>query len=145
MVSAPIVTRWRGTTLPPRHIQQVEFELSPTTVFGGEENVLVARAVLRSDTAKYHITNVSSFLGVQTGDIVEAAIDVVAVDQRVLYVRSLHKEVRGIYEAWDTKPIDLSILNGFDVVFTCRVCGPNEGSMDSSIFHGLVRVSLAVI
>ena len=129
---------WRGG---PLATQQVDLHVQPVVVQGGdEEQVLVAtgRAVWSSPR---RVGLVGSFLGVQPGDEVEMAVDVVADDQRVLYARSIHKECRGIYDAWHYQPTFLEwVPEGVTVTVTCRVNGPNREGEMSALFEGLVRI-----
>ncbi len=50
----------------------------------------------------YRIVKVRSFIGFDAGTTAEAALDFV-VGGQTLHARSVHKETRGIYDAWDSE------------------------------------------
>lgn len=125
-------------------ILQVEFHVLPIVVQAGSEDyVLVSDGNFVASTP-YTPTLVSSFLGVQPGDQVELAVDILTGENMMLYNRSLHKEGWGIYDAWDhVKPLELS-SSKFHVTITCRVNGDNRDKLPQALFEGLVRLTLHV-
>jgi hypothetical protein len=129
---------WRGgadTT------QQVDLHLLPIVVHGGDEAGVLVATGRATWSAPRRVALVASFLGVQPGDEVEMAVDVVADDQRVLYARSIHKECRGIYDAWHYQPtFSAEVEGGVTATVTCRVNGPNREGAMSALFEGLVRI-----
>jgi hypothetical protein len=131
---------WRGN---PEGIQQLDLHLAPTVVYGGDESdVLVATGKVAWSSPRW-VLQAGSFLGVQPGDEVEMAVDVVSADQLALYNRSIHKEARGIYDAWHYAGVDLGeIRDGLTVTVTCRVNGVNREGAMHALFEGLVRVWL---
>lgn len=133
-----LIPLWRGN---PDGLQQLDFHLVPTVVYGGDEaDVLVAKGVCTWSHGRW-VVQVGSFLGVQPGDEVEMAVDVVAADGLVLYARSVHKECRGIYDAWHYASVNVGeVTGGFEVVVTCRVNGNNREGALHALFEGLVRV-----
>lgn len=125
--------------------RQIDFHQPVVVVLPGEAQVLVSKARWGCSEPLW-ISSISSFLGVQPGDEVEMAVDVVDTDtQDVLYSRSIHKETRGIYDAWD-RPLPVEVKSkGLEVVITCRVNGPNRDGLDQALFEGLVRVTFGEV
>jgi hypothetical protein len=135
-----MITRVRGNpNVGPR---QEEFHVTPIVVRGGDESyVLVEKGRVVYSTPQT-IIEISSFLGVMPGDIVEMAIDVVDLDNGlVLYTRSIHKEDYGIYDAWHSKVVDYD-TSGLEIVVTCRVNDVNRENKMEALFEGLVRIEV---
>lgn len=72
-----------------------------------------------------HITRIWSFIGVDQGDIGEFAIDLSSHGR--IYLRSLHKETIGIYDAWDFVDVNLTLEN-FTLITTAHATG-NSGNI----------------
>lgn len=129
---------WRGD---PAGAQQLDLHVQPTVVYGGSEDDVLVATGRASWSSPRRVARVDSFLGVQPGDEVEMAVDVTADSQVVLYTRSLHKECRGIYDAWDGYEMRWLLDGGVTVTVTCRVNGPNREGAMHALFEGLVRVT----
>lgn len=63
--------------------------------------------------AGQRITKVRTFFGVDRGNVVEAAIDVV-VNGYGLVSRSEHKETEGIYDAWKSETVSYVVARDTD-------------------------------
>lgn len=133
-----LTTHYRG----PQEDQQVDFHLRPTWVEGGDESLVLVASGEHVASEPFSVFEVSSFLGFMPGDEVEAAVDVVSADERVLYTRSLHKETRGIYDAWHKEQNIWVGVDRFKVTVTCRVNGPNRDGELKAFFEALVRIRL---
>lgn len=124
-----------------QHVVTVEPEL----VRGGDEEY-----VLRRDfavTVDGLVERIGSFLGVDTGDIVECHAEVVdALTGNRLYARSLHKETSAIFDAWDWQDIRPVRVKGLRVSLLCRVTGRNwtvytkRWNALTAYFHGQVVI-----
>jgi hypothetical protein len=110
--------------------RQIVVSVEPQLVKGGDESYVLRRSFDLEVPGQ--IWAIGSFLGLDTGDIVEAHAEVVQLATgRRLYARSLHKEAAGIYDAWDWRrmwagPDDLrDPVQAVRVSMLCRVTGRN--------------------
>lgn len=123
-------------------IKQIDFHVPPVVVKGGDEALVLVSKARHVSSSPFTVCEISSFLGVMPGDIVEIAVDVVSLDDGlVLYTRSIHKEDYGIYDAWHNKVMEYSVT-GIEVVMTCRVNDVNREDRMEALFEGLVRVEI---
>lgn len=132
---------------PLRKVQQVNIEVAPELVKGGDEALVLRREFeVELPGDKPALARVGSFLGVDTGDIVECHAEVSdpATGCRI-YARSLHKETAVIYDAWDWSMVDPPVrTRKVRVSLLCRVTGRNwtvftkRWNPLTAYFHGLV-------
>lgn len=131
--------------------RQVVFTVEPTLVKGGDEAYVLRKSATLEVPGL--IWQIGSFLGVDTGDIVECHAEVLDVNSNLrLYARSMHKEAPGIYDAWDWRrgvwPVDLP--SRIRVEMLCRVTGRNwtvftkRWNPLTAIFHGEVVIEHSV-
>jgi hypothetical protein len=95
------------------------------TVKGGDEAWVYHERVDLDCSAFTHVTEVESFIGLERGDEVEAAVDLTSTGGYSLYTRSEHKEIPGDYDAWHSQPVSYHLGNPLTLELTCRVTGNN--------------------
>lgn len=124
-------------------MRQAIVAVGPETVKGGDEEYVFRYEVERPVEGTLH--RIGSFLGVDTGDIVEMHAEVVSLRSGCrLYARSLHKETSVIYDAWDWQRIVPVTTPSVRVSLLCRVTGRNwtvftkRWNPLTAIFHGEV-------
>ena len=129
-------------------IRQASVTVEPELVQGGDEALVLRRVFDLS--VRGTLVRVGSFLGVDTGDIVECHAEVVHKDLGLrVYARSLHKETTTIYDAWDWKNLSPGYgkgpgLSTYQIHFLCRVTGRNWAVFTkrwnplTAYFHGSV-------
>lgn len=106
---------------------QWEVTWAPGMVKGGDETYVFRESFGLDFGRKIVPVSIGSFLGVDTGDIVEAHAEVIDPSRSLrLYARSLHKETTGIYDAWDwQRPLGSTVTGKVIVSVLCRVTGRN--------------------
>ncbi len=98
----------------------------PQTVFGGSEQNVYRRSWLSTLDTEIRPLDIWTFIGLDRGDIVEADVEVYTEKGIPLVLRSLHKEVSGIFDAWQHNCLPyLEPIRIIRVVATCRVNGRN--------------------
>lgn len=104
----------------------------PSTYVGGGDEALVYKASYVMHFPPGRIISVATFLGLDTGDIVECHAEVIRIEDNLrIYQRSLHKEAPTCYDAWDEKEItstdwEASKPQRLMVNVLCRVTGTNK-------------------
>jgi len=119
----------------------------PVTVFGGSEDLVYRRKYQTSLARAVFPLGIWAFIGLDRGDIVEVELNVETDFGVPLVQTSYHKERLDSFEGWRWFGLEwyrqqLQVLN---VIFSCRVTGPNKGigeSADelSAMFHCGLRV-----
>jgi hypothetical protein len=107
-------------------------------VKGGDEAFVFHETYPLDCSGFSHVTEVATFIGVDRGDIVEAAVDLVSEGGFALYQRSFHKELPGDYDAWEKSPVsyhlDGTLRDGLVLTLTCRVTGRDpDGKLSATI------------
>lgn len=103
------------------------FEREPEVIAGGDEkNVLREHYELAFET-EGEIRGISSFHGLDSGDIVEMDTYVYSEKGIPLFARSDHKEVSSHFDAWKVlEPSVIVMGKRIDVDLLCRVNGQNR-------------------
>lgn len=120
----------------------------PVNVRGGSEAYVYRRAWEVPLPEELTIVKVSTFIGLDRGDIVEADIELRAKPSGFwFYQRSLHKELWYMtFEAWETKAVAVR-TEIIEVSVVCRVNGKNRnqdhpryGTLTARVHFGVVLV-----
>lgn len=100
----------------------------PVIVHGGSEDRVYRRTwrVPFPNNDRTYITEVSSFIGFDPGDVGEADVELETYGGYRFYLRSMHKETDGIFDAWDTKDVLVSD-EGMVVTLVARCNGTQQG------------------
>lgn len=106
-------------------VMQLEHVFGPLLVKGGDESYVYHGTAEVKAPAGMMLRRVGTFLGVDTGDIVECHAEVLTGDQVRVYARSLHKETSVIYDAWNWLDVPPDPGEAFVVNVLCRVTGRN--------------------
>ena len=106
-------------------VRQVEHVFGPLMVRGGSEDYVYRAGVDVAGPPGFFLRRVGTFIGVDTGDVVECHAEVLTADQVRVYGRSLHKEGSVIYDAWDWQDVPMDPTGGLRVEVLCRVTGLN--------------------
>lgn len=122
--------------------------VEPETVKGGDEAYVLRRdfEVSFEEGTSPGLVRIGSFLGVDTGDLIECHAEVVDLETGLrVHARSLHKETSVLYDAWRwyelKRPWETRLVR---VSFLCRVTGRNwtvftkRWNPLTAIFHGQV-------
>lgn len=107
-IPGPTPTPWPEVSFPG---PKVSFQPSSISIGFGSlllpPDKIVEDSFIVTFPQPVHVSRIWSFIGVDSGNLGEFAIDVSA-DGRV-YQRSLHKETVGIYDAWADEPVDFTV------------------------------------
>lgn len=126
-------------------VRQLVVSVGPEMVRGGDEEYVLRHEVERPVQGTIH--RIGSFLGLDTGDLVECHAEVVDLDTGCrLYARSLHKETTALYDAWDWQRLMPTATSRVRVSLLCRVTGRNWAVFTkrwnplTAIFHAEVVI-----
>jgi hypothetical protein len=118
--------------------RSARWDFPVTLVKGGDEKLVYTSVIPLDCTGFTHVTEVSTFIGLSRGDIVEAAASVYATGGYDLYERSFHKEIPGDYEAWDHQPVTYHLGDPLVLSLILRVTGRDpEGSLSATVQFAL--------
>jgi len=113
--------------------------LFPVEAVKGGDEAFVFHDTFPLDCSGFtHVTEVATFIGVDRGDIVEAAVDLTSAGGFALYQRSFHKESVGEYDAWEKTPVTFHLdgtpKDDLVLTLTCRVTGRDpDGKLSATI------------
>jgi len=110
----------------------VDLEENLVKVEGGSEDLVFYRRAEVDFGASYRLSEISTFIGLDRGDIVEADIYVDTSAGVRVYQRSFHKEALQSYEAWDSHPTLPLLVRHVVINFACRVNGRNAAGQLSA-------------
>lgn len=114
-----------------RYSLYVDIPDQPVRFSGGNEAFVYRRLYDLSLPPGSVVERVSSFIGTDRGDVVEADVEIYSLGGLRIYQRSLHKECGCAYDAWSTEPVSYRAMaasrrNVLRVVLVARTTGENN-------------------
>jgi hypothetical protein len=117
---------------------RIVFPDMPAHIWGGSESYLYRRRYVVPLPLGTHISRVSSFIGVDRGDVVEVGVDVYSLGSYTIYQRSLHKEAGLIeFDGWSSADADYTVGDPIVFELSCRVTGANAvtGRLEANVLY----------
>lgn len=121
-----------GLRLKAKHVDKPNrmaaffYEHPPKLVIGGSEELVLKDSIEVDLQQAYRIVEVSTFHGLEQGDIVEMDTVIASATGMPLYFRSHHKEVPVAFNSWDAKAIPCTfVARKVWLNVVCRVTAKN--------------------
>jgi hypothetical protein len=124
---------------------RIVFPDMPVRVRGGSELYLYRSRYVVSLPKGTHVSGVSSFIGVDRGDVVEVGVDLYSTGSYTIYQRGLHKESGLLdFDGWSSADADYTLGDPIVISLMCRVTGPNAvtGRLEANVLYE-VRLSIS--